>query len=319
MEQTQNSTNLKNCSVAKPVAEKARWNARCSHAPAIPRKVEPRRAVEAKSFPPCCEPPSKHNAASLFLPASMNSFREIEVGCPADSSSPVRNTVIEESSRPTVARSALRAESITTMPPFMSEAPGPVALAPVRTKCLEGTRRLEDSVQVPDQEQPFPPTPFPFRHHMRRAVHRLHGNPSGLESQRLKLRLDDFSDSDYAWGIKRSRIDVHQALQQRHRRRSFCIDSPQNRRLARGGRLAAREDCPGKGHDDNSETHALFYARSCYPMHHEGNDRARPCPCICTSGDFSSPASSPLRVRPHPRSPDSAAPSSRLWSTSARQ
>ena len=83
----------------------------------------PRLAVTAVRMSPSAS--SKPRATSAHLAASISAFFDFANGRPLDSSSPVSTTLIFKRSSIPLAFNVLIAASMITLPPFISEMPGP--------------------------------------------------------------------------------------------------------------------------------------------------------------------------------------------------
>ncbi len=90
------------------------------------------------SLPSSIDSPSKSSATSAVLPAAINGARVISIGSPASSSSPVMCISICASFSVPAACMARNADTITTIPPLSSPAPGPTASSPLRTNFWKG-------------------------------------------------------------------------------------------------------------------------------------------------------------------------------------
>ena len=143
------------------------------------------------SLPFSIDSPSKSSATSATLPAAMRGARVTSIGSPESSSSPVMWISISASFKVPAACMALKAATITTMPPLSSPAPGPSACSPLRTNFwngLSGSNTVSRCAMSSSFLVPFLPDFFATRWPDRLAlVMSIHSTlkPNGSNSARI--------------------------------------------------------------------------------------------------------------------------------------
>src|SRR5262249_50117587 len=111
---------------------------------------------------------------------------------------------------------------------------------------------------------------LPLADEVRPALYGLHRYPAGGESQSLELRLQELADRGDSRRIERSRIGIHQLLEEGHGTGSLLVDRLDGLRFGRGwagglGTRAAKDCDPQQGAIHKSKPPGVDRSRMKFP------------------------------------------------------